>query len=101
HPLGRNKRTVWSIPLSKFREAHFAVFPESLVQTCISAGCPAGGLVLDPFVGSGTVPLVAHRLNRSYLGIDCVAEYCQMARRRVTCSCEQVTPLPSSRVATP
>jgi DNA modification methylase len=83
HPLGRNKRTVWSIPLSKFREAHFAVFPESLVETCILAGCPAGGLVLDPFVGSGTVPLVARRLGREYLGIDCVAEYCNMARRRL------------------
>ena len=83
HPLGRNKRTVWSIPLSKFREAHFAVFPESLVETCILAGCPAGGVVLDPFVGSGTVPLVAQRLRRSHLGIDCVAEYCEMARRRV------------------
>jgi DNA modification methylase len=83
HPLGRNKRTVWSIPLSKFREAHFAVFPESLVATCISAGCPPGGLVLDPFVGSGTVPLVAQRLKRNYLGIDCVAEYCEMARQRV------------------
>ena len=83
HPLGRNKRSVWSIPLSKFREAHFAVFPESLVKTCISAGCPAGGLVLDPFVGSGTVPLVAQRLERGYLGIDCVAEYCEMARKRI------------------
>src|SRR5882724_6164859 len=82
HPLGRNKRTVWSIPLSKFRDAHFAVFPESLVETCILAGCPKQGVVLDPFVGSGTVPLVAQRLGRSYLGIDCVAEYCEMARRR-------------------
>jgi site-specific DNA-methyltransferase (adenine-specific) len=83
HPLGRNKRTVWSIPLSKFREAHFAVFPPSLVETCILAGCPERGLVLDPFVGSGTVPVVAQGLNRRYLGIDCVAEYCQMARRRL------------------
>jgi DNA modification methylase len=83
HPLGRNKRTVWSIPLSKFREAHFAVFPESLVETCILAGCPAGGLVLDPFVGSGTVPVVAQRLGRQYLGIDCVGEYCEMASRRL------------------
>jgi len=83
HPLGRNKRTVWPIPLSKFRDAHFAVFPESLVRTCVLAGCPAGGLVLDPFLGSGTVPLVAQRCGRDYLGIDCVAEYCQMARRRI------------------
>jgi site-specific DNA-methyltransferase (adenine-specific) len=91
HPLGRNKRTVWSIPLSKFRGAHFAVFPESLVETCILAGCPAGGLVLDPFVGSGTVPVVARRLGRSYLGIDCVGEYCEMARSRLAATPAQRT----------
>ncbi len=83
HPKGRNKRTVWSIPLSKFREAHFAVFPEPLVETCILAGCPEDGVVLDPFLGSGTTAVVAKRLGRSYIGIDCVAEYCQMARRRL------------------
>lgn len=86
HPLGRNKRTVWSIPLSKFRGAHFAVFPESLVETCVRAGSPPDGLVLDPFVGSGTVALVARRLGRSYLGIDCVADYCRMARQRLKSS---------------
>jgi DNA modification methylase len=83
HPKGRNKRTVWSIPLSKFREAHFAVFPESLVTTCIEAGSPPGGLVLDPFCGSGTTLLVARKLGREYLGIDRVESYCAMARRRV------------------
>lgn len=83
HPLGRNKRTVWSIPLSKFREAHFAVFPESLVETCLLAGSPPTGLILDPFCGSGTVPLVARRLGRSYLSIDCVPAYVTMARRRL------------------
>lgn len=83
HPLGRNKRTVWSIPLSKFRAAHFAVFPETLVETCIAASCPEKGLVLDPFCGSGTVPLVAKRMGREFLGIDCVGEYCQIARKRV------------------
>jgi DNA modification methylase len=83
HPLGRNKRTVWSIPLSKSRDAHFAVFPEPLVETCIQAGCPAGGVVLDPFLGSGTTAVVAKRLGRNYIGIDCVEEYCQMARRRL------------------
>ena len=83
HPKGRNKRTVWSISLSKFREAHFAVFPESLVETCIQASCPTDGNVLDPFSGSGTVALVAQRLQRHYIGIDCVEEYCQMARRRL------------------
>lgn len=83
HPLGRNKRTVWSIPLSKFREAHFAVFPEPLVETCILAGCPEGGLVHDPFLGSGTTAAVAQRLGRAYLGVDCVPAYCAMARRRL------------------
>lgn len=83
HPKGRNKRTVWSIPLSKFRDAHFAVFPEPLVETCVLAGSPEGGVVLDPFSGSGTTALVAKRLGRRYLGIDCVEEYCQMARRRL------------------
>ncbi len=83
HPKGRNKRTVWSISLSKFREAHFAVFPESLVETCIKAGCPDAGVVLDPFSGSGTVAVVAKRLRRHYVGIDCVEEYCEMARKRL------------------
>lgn len=83
HPLGRNKRTVWSIPLSKFREAHFAVFPEALVETCIHAGCPKDGTVLDPFLGSGTTAVVAQKLGRPWLGIDCAEEYCAMARRRL------------------
>lgn len=84
HPAGRNKRTVWSVPLSKYREAHFAVFPEVLVKTCLLAGCPQDGLVLDPFLGSGTTAIVARQLGRDYLGIDCVAEYCDMARRRLS-----------------
>ncbi len=83
HPKGRNKRSVWSIPLSKFRDAHFAVFPESLVETCIQATCPPGGLVIDPFAGSGTTALVAGRLKRQFLLIDSSPEYCQMARRRL------------------
>jgi site-specific DNA-methyltransferase (adenine-specific) len=97
HPLGRNKRSVWSIPLSKFRDAHFAVFPEALVETCLLAGCPAGGLVLDPFVGSGTVPLVARRLERDYLGIDCSAEYCKMARQRLGDSQPSSKPLSGAK----
>ncbi len=83
HPKGRNKRTVWTIPLSKFREAHFAVFPEALVTNCIQAACPEEGLVLDPFAGSGTTLKVARDLNRNYLGIDCVPEYVEMAQRRL------------------
>lgn len=83
HPKGRNRRTVWEIPLSKFRDAHFAVFPETLVEICILAGCPEKGIVLDPFVGSGTTAAVAQRLGRQYVGIDINSEYCEMARKRL------------------
>ena len=83
HPKGRNKRTVWSISLSKFRKAHFAVFPESLVQNCINASCPEDGVVLDPFSGAGTTAMTAKKLGRHYLAIDCVEEYCEISRERV------------------
>lgn len=84
HPKGRNKRTVWSISLSKFREAHFAVFPESLVETCIKATCPSGGVVLDPFSGAGTTAVASKRLDRHYIAVDCVSEYCRIARKRIS-----------------
>ena len=83
HPKGRNKRTVWSIPLSKFREAHFAVYPESLVETCIKATCPPRGVVLDPFSGAGTTAVVAKRNGRQFIAIDCVSDYCRIARKRI------------------
>lgn len=83
HPKGRNKRTVWSIPLSKCREAHFAVFPQVLVETCIRATCPAGGTVLDPFSGSGTTAVVARRMARKFVAIDCSKEYCNLTKRSV------------------
>lgn len=90
HPKGRNKRTVWEIPLSKYRGVHFAVFPEKLVETCLLAGCPEGGIVLDPFIGSGTTAVVALRYHRKYLGIDSNEEYCQIARNRL---CQNTLPL--------
>ena len=83
HPKGRNRRTVWEIPLSKFRDTHFAVFPERLVELCILAGCPEGGIVLDPFIGSGTVAVVAQRLGRRFVGFDSNLKYCKMTRDRV------------------
>ncbi len=83
HPKGRNRRTVWRIPLSKFPGTHFAVFPETLVELCVKAGSPRDGVVLDPFLGSGTTAVVAHRLGRNYVGIDCSADYCRMAEERI------------------
>lgn len=93
HPKGRNKRTVWEVPLSKFPDAHFAVFPEKLIEPCILAGSPDGGLVLDPFIGSGTTALVALRLRRHFIGIDCSKRYCEMAENRIR---EQSLVLPFS-----
>jgi len=83
HPLGRNKRTVWSVPLGKFREAHFAVFPPALIEPCILAGSPAGGIVLDPFFGAGTSGLVARAQGRRFIGIELNPAYCEMARERI------------------
>ncbi|MEX0793668.1 MAG: site-specific DNA-methyltransferase [Pirellulaceae bacterium] len=91
HPEGRNKRTVWSISLSKFREAHFAVFPQSLAETCIKATSQVGGLVLDPFLGSGTTAVAAQALKRDYLGIDQSAEYCEIARRRIAAASSRIS----------
>jgi DNA modification methylase len=66
----RNKRSVWTVPTMPYNGAHFATMPEALVEPCILAGCPLGGLVLDPFIGSGTVGAVAERLGRRWVGVD-------------------------------
>lgn len=80
--LGKNIRTVWSLTSTSHSEAHFAIFPEKLVEPCIKAGCPENGLVLDPFAGSGTVGVVALKQNRNFVGIELNPEYCKIARKR-------------------
>lgn len=80
--IGKNIRTVWSFTTIPYKEAHFAVFPEKLVIPCIKAGCPEGGIVLDPFSGSGTVGVVALKQNRNFVGIEINSEYCKIARNR-------------------
>lgn len=79
----RNKRSVWSIATQPFKEAHFATFPPALVEPCILAGCPQGGVVLDPFFGAGTTGLVADRLQRDCIGIELNTTYAAIARRRI------------------
>lgn len=86
HPNGRNKRTVWNVPLSKFRGAHFAVFPEKLIEPCILVGCPEGGIVLDPFFGAGTSGVVANKLKRKYVGIELNQDYIEIAKKRLLIS---------------
>lgn len=80
---GKNKRSVWTISTEPFPGSHFAVMPTKLVQDCISAGCPAEGVVYDPFSGSGTVGLVAMGLGRQYIGSELNREYVEMARQRI------------------
>jgi hypothetical protein len=70
HPLGKNKRSVWKIPVRCYPGAHLAVFPKDLVKPCILAGCPQGGTVLDPFAGTGTVGQVAAELGRDAVLIE-------------------------------
>lgn len=97
NPKGANARTVWTIPPAQYDGPHFAVMPERLVEPCIAAGCPPGGTVLDPFAGTGTVGVVAHRMGRRFVGIEINPETAELARRRITedsplfASCEVLT----------
>ncbi len=79
----RNKRSVWEIVTRGFSEAHFATFPEELIIAPILAGCPPGGVVLDPFMGAGTTGLVALKNGRNFLGLDLNPKYIKMAERRL------------------
>ena len=79
----RNKRAVWTIPTKPFPEAHFAVYPEALIEPMLKAGCPKDGIVLDPFMGAGTTAVVAKKLGRKYLGIEIKQEYIDMANKRI------------------
>lgn len=81
--INRNKRSVWWVSTKPFKDAHFAVFPEDLVEPMILAGCPEGGIVLDPFMGSGTTAVVAKRLGRKYIGIELNPKYIEIAEKRI------------------
>lgn len=80
---GRNKRTVWTVATQPFKEAHFATFPPKLIEPCILAGCPDGGIVLDPFMGAGTTGVVCANLGRNYIGIELNPEYIHIANERI------------------
>jgi len=80
---GRNKRTVWSINTEPCSEEHFAVFPQHLPETPIKAGCPANGIVLDPFMGSGTTGVVARKLGRNFIGFELNPKYIKLSEKRL------------------
>jgi site-specific DNA-methyltransferase (adenine-specific) len=81
---GRNKRTVWRINTKGYRGAHFATFAPELIKIPIQASCPLGGIVVDPFIGSGTTAMVAKQLDRHYIGIDLNPSYTPLQQKRLT-----------------
>jgi len=84
HKSGKNKRTVWSINTKPSKEPHFASYPEKLIEPMIKAGCPVGGVILDPFFGIGTTGIVAIKNNRNYIGIEISKEYIEIINKRFT-----------------
>jgi len=79
----RTKRSVWTVTTKPFKGAHFATFPPKLIEPCILAGCPLGGVVLDPFAGAGTAGLVAVQHGRRFIGCEINPAYCDMALARI------------------
>lgn len=79
----RNKRDVWTVATVPHKEAHFAMFPEKLIEPCILSGSRVGDEVLDPFAGGGTTGIVAERLGRRFTGIEINPEYIEIARKRM------------------
>lgn len=84
HNGTRAKRDVWSVSPSRYKGAHFATFPEELIEPMILAGCREGGVVLDPFMGSGTTAIVAKANRRNYIGCELNPEYASMAEQRAS-----------------
>lgn len=80
---GANKRSVWSVTTKPFKEAHFATFPEDLIEPCVLAGCPKGGLIYDPFGGAGTTAKVAVKHGRNYILSEINPDYIQIAEKRI------------------
>ena len=78
-----NKRSVWSVNTKPYKGAHFAVFPEELIEPCVLAGSRVGDVVLDPFMGSGTTAQVAQQLGRKYLGCELNPDYKTLQDKRV------------------
>ena len=83
HYTKRNKRDVWRVATRPYKEAHFATFPEQLIEPCILAGSRPDGIVLDPFFGSGTTGVVAEKFGRRYIGIELNEEYVELAKKRL------------------
>ena len=79
----RNKRDVWTVTTKPYKGSHFATFPPDLIEPCILSGSRVGGVVLDPFMGSGTTCMVAKQNGRGYIGIELNPEYVELAKKRI------------------
>lgn len=77
------KCSVWKIPAQGYNGVHYAVYPEKLIEPMVKAGCPHLGVVLDPFMGSGTTCIVAQKLGRKFIGIDLNPDYIKLAESRL------------------
>ena len=85
----RNKRDVWTVATVPHKEAHFAMFPEKLIEPCILAASRSGDWILDPFSGGGTTGVVSKRRGRNYVGIEINPEYNEIARKRIEAAREE------------
>jgi DNA modification methylase len=79
----RNKRSVWTVTPKPFKEAHFATYPEDLIEPCVLSGSPEDGIILDPFFGSGTTGAVAIKKGRSFIGIEINSDFIEIAAKRL------------------
>jgi site-specific DNA-methyltransferase (adenine-specific) len=79
----RNRRTVWNINTQVFQKAHFATFPQKLIEPCVLISSKPGDFILDPFFGSGTVGVVCIQNKREYVGIELNPEYIEIAANRL------------------
>ena len=79
----KNKRSVWSVTVKPYKEAHFATYPPDLIEPCIKAGSEEGDTILDPFMGAGTTAAVAKSLNRYYIGCELNKDYGNLIEKRI------------------
>jgi DNA modification methylase len=79
----KNKRSVWTVNKKPYKGAHFATYPEELIEPCILAGSDKGDIILDPFMGSGTTAVVAKKNSRSYIGCELHEDYGNLIQKRL------------------
>lgn len=82
----RNKRDVWHVNTKPEKDSHFAVYPEELIRPCVLAGCPKDGIVLDPFMGSGTTARVARKYGRNFVGFELNPDYIKIIEKKIVVS---------------